>query len=119
MLNYSASGGVLAGDLRMRIGYDVLTEGTPTEYGDAPNVWSRALNVWGKVEELEGEELFRAKQIHAEVKAKVTVRYNASITSAGRFVWQNQYYYPIDVIPDPLKRRMACRCYIRPQESVT
>ena len=48
----------------------------------------------------------------------MTIRYNALVTAAGRFVWDNQFCYPVSIVADCLKRRMECLCYLRPQESV-
>jgi len=117
-IDYSAKGGVLAGDLRMRVAYQALSQGTAGPYGDAVQVWGTPLNLWAEVTSLEGRELLAAKEIHADVIAKIVVRYNAAITTLGRFVYQNQNYYPASVNADPLKRRMTCLCHLRPNENV-
>ena len=117
--DYSAKGGVLAGDLHHRVGYDVLAQGVPSPYGDSAQVWSRLASLWADVEFLEGDELLAAKQIHEQAKVRITIRYNAVVTAAGRFVYKGQNYYPASVLPDSLDRKMVCTCYVRPKENVT
>ena len=117
-IDYSVSGGVEAGELRMRVGFQTLTEGQSSPYGDSAPDWGEPAYLWAKVELLEGSKLLRAKQIHPEVKAEITFRYNAAVTADGRFVYEGQNYYPVAVIPDPLKRKMVCPCELRPQEDV-
>ena len=91
----------------------------PSPYGDSAQVWSRLASLWADVEELEGAELMRAHEVHEQAKVRITIRYNPAVTSAGRFVFEGQNYYPASVIPDSLKRKMTCICYVRPNENVT
>lgn len=118
-LDYRAEGGAMAGDLRMRVGYDVVTQGIPSSYGDSAQVWSRLASLWAEVVVLEGQELMRAKEVHAEARVRITIRYNPAVTTAGRFVYEGQNYYPVSVVADPLKRKMTCLCYVHLQENVT
>jgi SPP1 family predicted phage head-tail adaptor len=110
---------VLAGDLHHRVGYDILALGPASEYGDSAQVWSHLASLWADVEFLSGNELLKAKQIHEQAKVRITIRYNPAVTSAGRFTFEGSNYYPADVLPDSLKRKMVCTCYVRPNENVT
>lgn len=117
--DYSAKGGVLAGDLHHRVGYDILAQGPASPYGDSAQVWSRLASLWADVDFLEGSELLEAKQIHEQAKVRITIRFNPAVTSDGRFVYKGQNYYPASVLPDSLNRKMVCTCYVRPSEKVT
>jgi SPP1 family predicted phage head-tail adaptor len=118
MIDYSAQGGVDAGDLRMRVLYQTLGEGEPSPYGDSAQVWTNAGRLAALVEELEGNELLKARQMHEQAKVRVTIRYNSAVNTAGRFVYQGQNYYLASAVPDPLKRKMVCTCYLQKNEQV-
>ncbi len=116
-IDYSAKGGVMAGDMPMRVGYEAVAQGTPSALGDAAQIWSQLASLWAEVVVLEGQELLKAKQVHAEAKVRITIRFNPAVDSSGRFNYGGNYYYPASVVPDPLKRKMVCICYERPGEN--
>jgi SPP1 family predicted phage head-tail adaptor len=118
-IDYSPKGGIVSGELRFRVAYESLSQGAPSAYGDSADVPSAPMNLWADFEFLEGAELMRAHEVHEQAKVRIKIRYNPAVNSAGRFVYEGQNYYPASVIPDPLKRRMVCICYVRPQENVT
>ena len=110
MPDYRARGGVIAGDLRQRIRYQVKAEGVPSPYGDAAEQWADAGFLWAEVVSLTGEELLEAHEIHAEVSIRVTVRYNPLVNTIGRFIYNGRIIHPLSVNGDPLNRVMVCMC---------
>ena len=115
-IDYCAQGGVIAGDLRERLAYQTVSEGTPSQYGDSAQIWNTLSSLWAEVTILSGRELLAAKEIHAEAQLRVVIRYNAAVDSSGRFYWNGNYVYPASIVPDPLQRKMTCICYMRPGE---
>lgn len=99
-----------AGKLRTKITYQEKTAGTPSEYGDAAEVWTDVCDMFADVQVMSGNKLFQAKQIHAEATAQITIHYNANILPSGRFAIGTRYLYPISVSADPLNRFQTCLC---------
>lgn len=60
---------------------------TRNSCNEAITTWSSAGEVWAYVEPLSGNEAFKAKQIHATMTYRVTVRYNPSVNSKWRVQW--------------------------------
>jgi head-tail adaptor len=115
-IDYSAKGGVIAGDLRYLVAYESCKDGEPSSYGDAPHVWRHMATLWADLTQLEGSELMRAHEVHAQAKVQIVIHHHPGVTFAGRFVFEGEHYYPASINSDPLKRKMTCICYVRPLE---
>lgn len=53
-------------------------------FGGQSTTWTTALTVWARIEPLSGRALEAARQLHAEVTHRVTIRYRPGITAAMR-----------------------------------
>lgn len=73
---------------------------TQNSYGE-PEItsWSDvARDVYVDIEPLRGREYFAAKQVNAEIEAKIKMRYRSDVTAKMRFVHNSDEYYIDSVI---------------------
>lgn len=59
--------------------------------------WATVLTVWASIETLKAYEKFQAMQMQSPVTHKLTMRYNSTITSAHRLIY-DIYIYEIKEI---------------------
>ena len=105
-----------AGRLRHHLAIQVATRGAADEFGGSAEVWvTIAADVPADITVLDGFELWRARQVHAETSVQVVMRYDSRIDTKIRFVLDgSRYLYPLNCIPDPLSQWMTCLCKERP-----
>jgi len=72
--------------LRHRVTIQTPVE-TQNTYGEAETRWQNlATAVWADIEPLRGREYFAAKQINAEVEARIKIRYRNDMTAKMKLV---------------------------------
>lgn len=57
---------------------------TQDSFGSQSTTWTTTIPAWARIEPLSGRALEAAKQLHAEVTHRVTIRYRPGITAAMR-----------------------------------
>lgn len=109
-----------AGELDQRVTVQqVSASGSPAqnEFGEPEQTWAAVTSigdagtVWAKVEQLSGREFEQARARHAEVTAKVTIRYVAGLTAGMSFL-HGSTVYDIKSIVRPTGRAhwLECLC---------
>lgn len=103
-----------AGRLRHRVNIQQPVE-TQNAYGEAEVAWSNVLtNVWAGIEPLRGREFFAAKQVNAEIEARVVIRHRAGITAKMRIVdlchGSGEYYIDTVINPEERNRELQFMC---------
>jgi SPP1 family predicted phage head-tail adaptor len=99
------------GDLRHRV---VLQrkEITEDELKQQSEAWVDIATVWSAIEPLSGREYFAAKQVNAEVSAKITIRYRKDVSPDMRVIYDGRIFEVLSVI-NPKERReslvLMCR----------
>ena len=85
------------GVLRHRV---TLQEKTVTEdeLKQQTEVWTDIASVWASVEPLSGREYYAAKQIHADISVKITMRYRRDVCPEMRVVFNKAIYEILSVI---------------------
>lgn len=106
-----------AGLMRKRITYLAPTLGTPSAMGDRALTFAAAFDVFARVESLEGYELVKAKEVHPEVKVRVTCWFNAGIGTTGLFQFDGRTLQIASANSDEESRFLVCTCYERPGQS--
>lgn len=103
--------GYRAGRRNQRITFQRVTGETRTPSGAVVPTWSDVVSLWADVDELNGNELWRAQQVQSKVTHFVTILYYAGLTTAHRIVWEARTL-GIDGIanPDGVKRQLELRC---------
>jgi len=103
-----------AGFLRHRIDVQQASLAAADATGAQAQVWTTILlSVPANVTSITATENWRAKQIQPEATYLVSLRYNADITSACRFLWNAIYLYPLSVESDSRMSEMKCLCRTR------
>lgn len=76
-----------AGAMRRRLTIQVPDD-TKNVYGERtnPDAWFTEGTVWGRVEELGGQELFYARQVWPESQYRVTIKWQPGMTSRKRLI---------------------------------
>jgi SPP1 family predicted phage head-tail adaptor len=90
------------GRLRKRVQLQQLVR-NQDDFGEAVPSYSTYATVWASVEPLQGRELEFAQQISAEITHKVTIRYNAAVTSEHRVVY-GERILEIEAVINPEER---------------
>jgi SPP1 family predicted phage head-tail adaptor len=90
------------GKLRKRVQLQHLARNQDS-FGEAVSSYTPYATVWASVEPLQGRELEHAQQISAEVTHRVTIRYNAAVTSEHRVVYGNRTL-EIEAVINPEER---------------
>ena len=72
-------------------------------FGEAVPSYTTYATVWASVEPLQGRELENAQQISAEITHKVTIRYNAAVTSEHQVVY-GERIIEIEAVLNPEER---------------
>jgi len=99
-----------AGKMRNRVTYQTRVLGVANDLGEQKVSWTNVATVWAEVISMNGTELFRAMQVHAEATIQITVRYDIRYSPAGRFLIGSREVYPLSVNGDPLNRFQTCLC---------
>ena len=99
------------GKLRHRV---ILQEyiSSKDSFGAEVETWSDIATVWASIEPLSGREYFAAQQINAEVSAKITIRYRASVKPTMRVLFEGRIFEILSVINTEEKKReliLMCR----------
>lgn len=82
-----------AGKLRFQVDIQKPVE-TQNAYGEPEVSWSDvATAVWASIEPLKGREFFAAKQINADIEARIVMRYRSGVQAKYRILHgENEYY---------------------------
>jgi SPP1 family predicted phage head-tail adaptor len=85
------------GELRHRV---VLQkkEITEDELKQQSEVWTEITTIWAAIEPLSGREYFAAKQVNAEISARITIRYRKGITPDMRMVFDGRVFEVISIV---------------------
>ena len=78
-------------DLREQI--DLQDATTPTDGNIAPTYANHVTGLWAEVLETAGGEYLRGRQIEANVRAVITIRYRSDVTPRMRVKWGTRYLY--------------------------
>jgi len=93
-----------AGKLRhpIEIQYD---NGSQNSFGQQIPDWTKLVDWHASIEPLQGNELWRAQQVNAEVSHRVRMRYRASITPRNRIVFDSRNFDILAVLNHDEKNR--------------
>jgi len=80
-----------AGRLRHRFEFQSST-GEQNAFGEPIQTWTTYTTLWAGLEPLRGEEIIHARQVTATVSHKIRVRFNSSITSNHRVVFDSRTF---------------------------
>lgn len=85
---------------------------TQNTYGAPEVTWSDvAEKVWCRIEPLRGREYFAAKQVNADIEARVVMRYRNDITAKMRLLHgMNEYYIDTIINVDERDRELQLMC---------
>ena len=85
---------------------------TQNAYGEPEVTWSNiAEKVWCQIEPLRGREYFAAKQINADIEARVIMRYRNDVTAKMRLMHGTNEYYIYSIINvDERDREIQLMC---------
>ena len=93
---------IQAGKLRFFVTVEKLA-GTLDAAGQEAQTWQTHGTRFAAIEPLQGRELFSARQVHAEVTTRVTMRYLAGVTPKMRVTYGGQLWDIQEAI-NPLNR---------------
>lgn len=88
-------------------------------FGEDIQTFSTYTTVWAMIEPLQGAELERAKQYDAEVKVKIRIRYNSSVSPNHRVKYTkndnglNVKNYEINAVINPEERNEELLLYCK------
>ena len=66
--------------------------------GGYTDSWSDVVTLWASIEPLKGYERYQAMQLETPVTHKVTIRYNAAVTTAKRLIYGSRVFNIKEVI---------------------
>lgn len=95
-----------AGTLRHRVTIQALSA-QRDDHGGIVETWVPVLSVWASVEPLRSQEIFRAQQVDARLTHRVTMRYQAGLTSAMRLVHNHRVLLIISIANPDERNRMV------------
>lgn len=79
---------------------------TKNSYGEAEVSWANVVeNVWAQILPLRGREFWAAKQINADIEAKIIMRYRTDITAKMRLLHGTDEYYVYSIINTDQRER--------------
>ncbi len=94
-----------AGQLRHKVTIQMPVE-TQNEYGEPTVRWQNfAANVWAWIGPLKGREYFSAKQMVAEIAARIDIRYLIGVTAKMKVVHGINEYLIEEIINDEERDR--------------
>ena len=100
------------GRLRERI-YLQRVVRTPDDTGGHTESWNTISGTWAAVEPLQGRERLEALQTSADITHRVTIRYDANIGAADRWLFRDRVLEIVEPPYSPEERRaytvMLCR----------
>lgn len=100
------------GQLNKRITFLEQTA-SQNSYGESENTWNEIATVWANVKPLQGRELYLAKQVHAEISSKITIRYRPGVLPKMRIKYGVRTLEiiapPIDIEEKNLFLEIACK----------
>lgn len=88
----------MAGHLRFQVS---IQKPTPTlnNLNEPEITWTDvSTGVWASIEPLRGREYFAAKQVNAEIDARITMRYRAGVQTDYRILHGSNEYYIVSII---------------------
>lgn len=100
-----------AGRLRHRLVLQSKTE-TRDSYGGSVITWTTQTTVWGAIEPLSGREYLAQRQVQAEAKVRIVIRYHSTIDETWRVKHGGLYYDIVDVLNENTRDRqliLMCR----------
>jgi SPP1 family predicted phage head-tail adaptor len=101
------------GKLRHSVTIQKLT-GTLDAAGQEVQAWETYGVRWAAIEPLQGRELFSARQIHAEITTRITVRYLAGVTPKMRVLFGSRTFDIQEVInPEERNAELQLMCIER------
>ena len=72
---------------------------TKNAYGEPEVTWTNVVeNVWSQIIPLRGREYFAAKQINADIEARIVMRYRTDVTAKMRLLHGTDEYYIYSII---------------------
>jgi SPP1 family predicted phage head-tail adaptor len=102
---------VNAGRLRFQVNIQKPVE-TQNAFGEPEVSWSDvATGIWASIEPLKGREFFAAKQINAEIEARVVMRYRSDVKTKYRIMHgENEYYIDTVINVGERNRELQLMC---------
>lgn len=92
-----------AGVLRHRVTLQSVSQSRGVN-GEVIDSWSDYATVWADFHPLSGKEYIAAGAQRGQVMARVTIRYDASVTETMRLTFDGSTYAIHAVLPDPTAR---------------
>lgn len=89
-----------AGKLRHRLTFQRPVYTQDSQTGAQTPDWQDAFTLWGRVEPLSGRDFLAAQEHETQISARITVRFNAGITSDMRILHREKYYSIEAPLPD-------------------
>ena len=86
-----------AGKLRHRLALQSESSSTDS-YGQVTDTYSTYATVWGSITPLKGLELIHAQQVQSEVTHKCIIRYNSSLDTKDRIVFDSRTFEIISIL---------------------
>lgn len=85
---------------------------TQNTYGEPEVSWANVVeDVWCQVLPLRGREFFAAKQVNADIEAKIVMRYRTDVTTKMRCLHGTDEYYVYSIINlDQRERFLQLMC---------
>ncbi len=99
-----------AGRMRHWVTIQRPGQSEPDQFGGTVETWSDVCKTPAEVLDLDGTELFRAKQVHAEGTVQVQLWYFSSLVPACRFLFGTRILNILHVCNDTANRQMQCLC---------
>lgn len=102
-----------AGELRHRITFQKMSDETTNENGftlSDDEMWDDYITVWSAVYPLKGSEFWSAMAVHGENTVKFICRYNSSINSTLRIIY-NERIFDITGVIDVDERHKWLQIY--------
>lgn len=94
---------IQAGELRHRVTIQQYTE-SRNSAGEVIRSWTNEKQVWAGIEALTGSQRQEAMQQNADVTHRIKMRYNSTLTSEKRIVWDGRTFELKTPVSDDLKR---------------
>jgi SPP1 family predicted phage head-tail adaptor len=88
---------ICAGDLRHKITFQAPTN-SPDGCGGGDLTWSDVTTAWAKIAPVSAGEKFMASKLEEDVSHKITIRYNASVTSVQRIKFGTRTFKIVGVL---------------------
>lgn len=96
------------GELRHPLDVEAFTMTQDPNTGEMLEGWATVGMVWGKVNGIQGKEFLASSATQAETTYRITLRYDASLTTKHRLKDGDTTYEIEALLPDNRRRTLVC-----------